>query len=872
MPGPTLSHACLVVPPEEVVAARLLLAEMRSVEPELTLVALVLPGARTALSGEAGVTLLGLDDIGLSRDAVAALDLSTTALTRCARPLLVERLLRDGAEGVVLLPVDCQVRGTLSALRAALEHSVAVVVPRLRGRLPDDAERPDAADLDAVGLIDDGLVAVRQGAERIVRYWTGRCQPDAGEQPSPLTAALNAYDGIEVLEDPGYNVSAWNLHERPLSVGDDGVLLAGDEPVVVIRFEGFRPDRPWWYAEHATRHSVLDDPVLSALCRDRAAAMRAAGWERSSAVQVGGATFASTVRTDKRLARLHGEAIEDGENFGDLDEPGAAAAFMRWLQGPAPVGRQFELTRYAHDVWRSRPDVRHAYPDLDSEDGEGFLGWLWVHGVPELKLDPRFLPSPPAWYAGDHAAPSVEVFGYLRAALGLGEAARGYVRALRAAGVRVGTHSVSVDGPPDERADGTRRHDEVPYDEVALDHRSEVVLACVNAPQLPELLDQLEPDVFDGRYLIGQWGWEVDVVPPWWEQGFDHVDELWVYSTFVADNLSKVSPVPVVAVPLPVEAPTEIATDLPVELPEAEFMFLFAFDFLSTLERKNPVGLIEAFKRAFTPDEGPRLVLKTTNARFRKQERDRLRHHIGDRSDIVLVDANFSRPEVAGLFARADCYVSLHRSEGFGLTLAESMALGKPVVATRFGGNTDFMTPTNSYLVDYKPVAVGPDAEHYPAEGTWAEPSIEHAARLLREVWTDQDGAARRGAQARSDVEAKLSAEAVGAIARARLQRIARNALRQPTPAGDVPPWPFSELDRRLGFDLERGAGTTGPRGIARRAVLRAIRPYTVQERQLDRTMTATMRRLAMELAEVQAARERDRDRIARLERRLRER
>ena len=872
MSAHTLTHACVVVGAEDAISARLLLDDLRAVEPELELVVLALPGARATLQGEAGVVLLGLDDIGLSRDSVAAIRLSTAALARAARPLLVEQLLRDGAGGVVLLPADCEVRGRLTALRAGLEEHVAVVVPRLCGRLPDDAERPDGADLDAAGLIDDAFVAVRPGAERVVRYWAGRCAPDAGAGPSPLTAAVRAFDGVMTLEDPGYDVSAWNLHERPLTTSDDDGLLAGGAPVVVIRFEGFRPDRPWWYSEDATRPVVLDDPVLSSLCRDRAERMRTAGWVPPSARPTG-PTFAALVRGDERLTELHGEAVEDGEAFGDLDEPGSAEAFIGWLEGPAPVGRDAGLTRYAHHVWRARPDVRDAYPDLDGADGPEFVGWLWVHGLPELKLDPRFLPEPPSWYEGSHAdAPSVEVFGYLRAALGLGEAARGYVRALRAADVRVATHSVPVDGPPDRRGDATRRQDEVPFEDAALDHRSDVVLACVNAPQLPELMEQLEPGEFDGRYLIGQWGWEVDVVPPWWEQGFDKVDELWVYSTFVADNLSKVSPVPVVAVPLPVEAPDEVAATLPVALPEAPFTFLFAFDFLSTLERKNPVGLIEAFKQAFAPGEGPVLILKTTNARFRKQERDRLRHHIGDRGDIAILDADFSRAEIAGLFARADCYVSLHRSEGFGLTLAESMIQGKPVVATRFGGNTDFMTPANSYLIEYEPVAVGPDAEHYPAEGTWAEPSIEHAAHVLREIWADRDAAAQRGAQARKDIEANLSAEAVGAIARARLQRIARNVLLRPAVADETTPWPIGELEHRLEFDLGSGAGSTGPRGVARRAMLRAIRPYTVQERQLDRAMTVAMRRLAMELAEVRAARERDRARIARLERRLRER
>jgi hypothetical protein len=317
-------------------------------------------------------------------------------------------------------------------------------------------------------------------------------------------------------------------------------------------------------------------------------------------------------------------------------------------------------------------------------------------------------------------------------------------------------------------------------------------------------------------------------------------------------------------VPLPIERPAEIAADPGVELPNG-FLFLFAFDFLSTLQRKNPVGLIEAFKAAFTPGEGPTLVLKTINAHFRPAERDRLRFLIGDRPDIVLLDAMLPPPQMAALFTRADSYVSLHRAEGFGLTLAESMILGKPVVATDFGGNTDFMRPANSYLVDYELTEVGPEGEHYPANGIWAEPSVPHAAQVLREVYDDRDGAAARGARAALDIEAQLNPAAVGAIARRRLERITVSGRG----SSSTLPWPIDELEQRVRFPLH-GNGGAGLRGKAQRAVMRAIRPYTARERELDEALAVSVRRIALDLEHAQSARERDRARIARLEQELR--
>ena len=298
------------------------------------------------------------------------------------------------------------------------------------------------------------------------------------------------------------------------------------------------------------------------------------------------------------------------------------------------------------------------------------------------------------------------------------------------------------------------------------------------------------------RYTIGQWAWETDAVPAWWDTSFDLVDEVWVYSRYVAENLARATDVdvPVVVMPLPVTKPDAGGATIPFEVPDG-FVFLFAFDFFSTLERKNPLGLVEAFKRAFEPGEGPTLLLKTINARFRPEARERLRHAIGDRDDIRLVDALLEPDQMAALFQRADSYVSLHRAEGYGLTLAESMALGKPVVATGFSGNTDFMTPANSYLVDWTLTDVGPDAEHYPEDGTWAEPSLEHAAATLREVVADPEAAAARGARAAADIAAWLTPAAVGEIAR---KRLAADRPPPPRPRSRPPAADAGAARRRL--------------------------------------------------------------------------
>ncbi|MDA0182392.1 methyltransferase domain-containing protein [Solirubrobacter phytolaccae] len=876
-------HVAVVARGNGLAEARVLAQTLERQQPGWALTVLLMPGLRPELhEGAEPFEVLVPGNLefplrGLLERAPAP------ALAGLLRPLLAAELFARGADRVLVLAPDAELYGPLDALEAALQSHSAVLVPRLDGRLPQDGKRPDGADLVDAGEIDDELVAIRgdEVGQAFVTWWRDRAFEAAEaaaklESPadatrlaaSPLSSAERVFEGLTRLGDPGYDVSHWNLHERPLAQGEDELTAAG-RPVRLLRWAGFRPDRPWWLSEHGSRTLVLDDPVLSTLVRRRAEALRIAGWLRLDHLSVNPDDLPNGLVYDARLQRLRAEAEDAGERMGDVISPTGADAFAEWLTAPAPQGAAAGLNRYSYDVWKERADVRSAYPDLDGPDAEGFLGWLWVHGREELKLQTALLPSPPDWAAKpEHRVPSVLVAGYLRGTLGLGQAGRAYTAALQSAGVAVATRTLAVDPPSDglERK-APPRPQERTFTDVALPvgEEPEVNFLCVNADQTPELVEALGEEM-DGRYTIASWAWETDYIPERWDRAFGLVDELWVYSTYIADNLARASNVPIVVMPLPVEAPDPAGATVPFAVPDG-FVFLFVFDFFSTLERKNPLGLVEAFKQAFAPGEGPTLLLKTINADYRVQERERLRYAIGDRPDIVMVDQSLEPNELAALFTRADCYVSLHRAEGFGLTLAESMALGKPVIATGFSANTDFMTPSNSYLVDWELTEVGPDAEHYPANAHWAEPSLEHAAALMREVFDDQDAARARGDRARRDVLASLNTKAIGERARARLLRV--SALR----AGRAQPderWPHPDLPGRLGFDLSGGAAG-GARGLVRRGVFRALKPYTTSERALDETLVESIRRLSLELDAERAAWARERRMSAQRDARLEE-
>ena len=224
------------------------------------------------------------------------------------------------------------------------------------------------------------------------------------------------------------------------------------------------------------------------------------------------------------------------------------------------------------------------------------------------------------------------------------------------------------------------------------------------------------------------WYWEVESFPASRDAAFSHVDEVWVATDFVRDAIAERATVPVrtVTPPLPQRSAVE-PPGVPARLhiPMQRPWFFFAFDYLSTVERKNPLGLIEAFARAFPADDGqgPVLVIKTLNAGRRVGDAERLRLVAARRPDVILIDEYLEPDELTALMASCTAYVSLHRAEGLGLTIAEAMAWGRPVVVSAYSGNMQFTNSRNAYLVPCTMTSIPIDADPYPAGTRWAIPT-----------------------------------------------------------------------------------------------------------------------------------------------------
>lgn len=349
-------------------------------------------------------------------------------------------------------------------------------------------------------------------------------------------------------------------------------------------------------------------------------------------------------------------------------------------------------------------------------------------------------------------AGGVNIFGYMRGQFGLAESARMYAKALIDNGIPVALHDLDLGLPH-----GWDDHSLDEFITEEAPHRVSIIF--VNPDYLQQAFSLIGPEKLKDRYLIACWFWELEQVPAEWLPAIGLVDEIMVASKFVEDAFRKVTDKPILRIPLPLN-PVEDSglqrADFGIQ--EGKFTFLCTFDFHSWIRRKNPFGVIEAFRIAFPSDrDDVRLLVKSSNGHRHPNEFLQLLNAAAPDRRIVVRDDVIDKAHMHALQRCCDAYVSLHRSEGFGLGMAECMAIGQPVVATRWSGNLEFMNSDNSYLVDFDMVPVKADDYPSAAHQFWAEPNLAQAGKLMRAIADSPLGARALGRQAAADVAKVLS-------------------------------------------------------------------------------------------------------------------
>jgi len=351
-------------------------------------------------------------------------------------------------------------------------------------------------------------------------------------------------------------------------------------------------------------------------------------------------------------------------------------------------------------------------------------------------------------------AEPIIVAGALRSATGLGESARLCHDALQSAGLDVyGVDlSASLMQPRDVEF-SYRDGREVAGPGTVIDH--------VNAPLMPFAAYLLGHKLIAGKHIVGYWAWELPSVPREWLKGIAFVHEVWAPSRFTAAAIAPIAagrPVRVVPHPVTVRGYGSIARE--ARPSSWAFTVLTIFDMGSSFARKNPLASIRAFRRAFNDDPSARLLVKTLNVDVFDEGQRQLRESIGSATNIDLVDKRMSQTELMELYRSADVLLSLHRSEGFGLTIAEAMLSGMPIIATNWSGNTDFLSIETGFPIGYRLVPAGdPQRTYHQPAMTWAEADAEAAAKALRALRDEPFLRATMGQAARSYSQENWSIE-----------------------------------------------------------------------------------------------------------------
>ena len=366
----------------------------------------------------------------------------------------------------------------------------------------------------------------------------------------------------------------------------------------------------------------------------------------------------------------------------------------------------------------------------------------------------------------------IVLVGHPFAPIGMGEHVRSSFRAFRAAAKSVSIKDVY----------GLSSRDDASYEaEFAADLRPSlsrgVNIFHMNGDEIEQALAHMNDPAFEEAYNIVYPAWELSKYPDAWARQLERFDEVWAPSEFIGDAIRASVDRPVIHMPLAVEVNIDsFQGRRHFQIPDHVFCFLFFFDFSSYMERKNPFAMIDAFLELVKrhPNAPLHCVLKFKGGSSDHPDQARLQKLLREYNDrIQTITHHLSDNEIKNLIRCSDCFVSLHRSEGFGRGMAEAMSLGRPVVATGYSGNMDFMTEDTSWIVEHKLIKVAPDTYPHWKDQVWADPSLEHAVDLMEDVFVNRRNAKAKAEAARKHMRVNFCARAVGLRYLQRLAEIA---------------------------------------------------------------------------------------------------
>jgi len=723
-----------IISPNYRPAARVLMGSVRRYHPDWDRFVLVV--GESASREEESFTTVRLDALPLPNARRFCFRYSLLELNTAVKPWMFEHVFARSYDRVIYIDPDVVLYSPLAELDAS---SFLTLTPHLTGSIAGD-EHPSERTILQAGVYNLGFLAVtrKPSLARFLAWWKEKleyqCVIDLARglfvDQKWIDLAPGLFPDVTILRHDGYNVAYWNLLQRTVTGAGESATVNG-QPLRFFHFSGFDPGLQYLVSKHhhALRLSEVGD--ARNLLDEYRVALRAAGWEsfRNEPYALGFFADGTPIPDAARVAYRDSIELQSAAGADPFQHPELFVGLRDAHRRP-PLTARAGVVSY-RILSRARPLVRLIPRSVRTAMREKLLGRK---------------ESAPRPFGGEAALPpGLNIVGYVGRETGVGESARLCQKACETVGVA--NHVIDVD----------RTH--------SLVQRAvyRVSIYHANADQTPVLHERLRGVFHASSYNIGCWHWELPELPDKLIPSAQPLNEIWAPSAFVQSAISRKVTIPVVHMPHGIEV-TNIEPCSPEELgvPPNRFTFLCMFDFDSVVHRKNPLAAIEAFRRAFDEQSSVALLIKAAHGDSHAEEFAALEERLRGIPNVYLADRLLSRAQVNGLLASCDAVVSLHRSEGFGLILAEAMYLGKPVVATGWSGNMDFMNSGNSCPVGYELVTLDRDYDDYPAGQQWAEPDIDHAAHLMRRLFDNAAYRKQIGDRASNTIRSQFSPEAAG--------------------------------------------------------------------------------------------------------------
>lgn len=626
-------------------------------------------------------------------------------------------------------------------LFSKLQGKDYALVQHCKTPLPDDGKHPNDKDILMSGTFNLGFIAIKNSncSKELVFWWKNWLENECWADPKSgvftdqkwIDLAVCYWPNYSIIDEPGFNVAYWNLHERVLTV-QGGRYLCNNKPLVFFHFSGFNPKKKILSKYENRLFNPDKGTALYDICEEYRKILLNFDYDYYNRKILNYLLSPGGHRTDAVVRSAYRRYLEN-RDFGD---------FWVWLSKRNEDG----FTNYEQSLLERRSDVMEYVASFGQKSSEKLKEWILSSGISEERIDLGLLRE-----IGVLEKYGVTYCGYFSSVSGVSDAASAHSHALElSCKVEVSRVDLSY------TTDLPKKSVDVITNEASSSELKEIAIIHANA----DVTDLLIGKVYDlfTRYTIGFWAWELETFPEKFKDSSKFYNEIWVPSTFVKKSIENVvDDKPIYVIHHPVEIRHDL---LPRKIIFSKlnirdiFTFMISFDASSGIQRKNPESAIAAFVSEFSNNKSVQLIVKYNGSDDVREDVVKLTTGY---ENVIVIDKILPERDYMSLLSAVDCYVSLHRSEGFGFNIAYAMAVGTPVIVTAYGGNMDFCTEHNCYLVPYTLCRVGCTWHDYRADYLWADADTVAAAKAMKNVYANYGNAIKKAKSAQEDIRSSFS-------------------------------------------------------------------------------------------------------------------